>query len=81
MTAFTLDQWVILALVFLLGLVLGMIFMAGGKWKRRYREEARLREELEVENKRLHAEAVEMDSLRHAAVKSERREKDGPGPL
>jgi len=73
-TAFTLDQWVILALIFLFGLVLGMTFMAGGKWKRRYREEARLREELQVENKRLHDQALELESLRHAAVKSERRD-------
>ena len=39
MTLFTPDQWLIVALVFVLGLVLGMALMAGGKWKRRYREE------------------------------------------
>jgi hypothetical protein len=46
MEAFTLDQWLIIALVFLLGLLVGMAFMAGGKWKRLYREEARRREAL-----------------------------------
>jgi hypothetical protein len=42
-----------LGLMFLLGLFLGMFLMAGGKWKRRYREEVRRRELLETENKRL----------------------------
>ena len=37
--AFTPDQWLILLLVFLLGLVLGMALLAGPKWKGRYREE------------------------------------------
>jgi len=80
--AFTNDQWVIVALVFLLGLVVGMILMAGGKWKRRYREEnARVRE-LEAENARLVREGGEMDTLRQAAARDEaRRRVDGPGPL
>jgi len=80
--AFTNDQWVIVALVFLLGLVVGMILMAGGKWKRRYREEnARVRE-LEAENARLVSERGEMDTLRQAAARDEaRRRVDGPGPL
>ena len=81
MTPFTLDQWVVLALIFLLGLVLGMIFMAGGKWKRRYREEVRRREELEAENRRLGNEAREMESLRHAAAKSKPSDENGPYPL
>jgi uncharacterized membrane-anchored protein YhcB (DUF1043 family) len=88
-TPFTQDQWIVVALVFLLGLVVGMILMAGGKWKRRYREEAELRrqeavrrEELEAENRRLSAERIEMDSLRSAAAQDEaRRRTDGPGPL
>ncbi len=71
MTPFTYDQWIIVALIFLLGLVVGMILMAGGKWKRRYREEARRAEELEAENRRLRNEALEMDSLRHAAARDE----------
>ena len=49
MTPFASDQWVILLLSFLLGLFLGMAFLAGGKWKRRYREEVRRREALEAE--------------------------------
>ncbi|MBV8685567.1 MAG: LapA family protein [Alphaproteobacteria bacterium] len=82
MPAFTNDQWVIVALVFLLGAVIGMILMAGGKWKRRYREESARVRELEAENARLRKEAGEMDTLRQAAARDEaRRRVDGPGPL
>ena len=89
MASVSYDQWVIYALVFLLGLVLGMALMAGGKWKRRYKEEARLRQQevkhrkdIEAENRRLAGEGREMDSLRHSAARDEaRRRDDGPGPL
>ncbi|HEX8468296.1 MAG TPA: hypothetical protein VF620_10875 [Allosphingosinicella sp.] len=82
MTLFTPDQWLIVALVFLLGLVLGMALMAGGKWKRRYREERVRADGLETENRRLQKESGEMDTLRHAAARDEaRRRPDGPGPL
>jgi predicted flap endonuclease-1-like 5' DNA nuclease len=49
MPIFTLDQWVVVILVFVLGLVLGMMLLAGGKWKRRYREEVLRREAVEAE--------------------------------
>jgi uncharacterized membrane-anchored protein YhcB (DUF1043 family) len=81
-TPFTTDQWIILILVFLLGLLIGMFMMAGGKWKRRYREEVRAREELERENERLRRDGREMDSLRGAAARDEsRRDRDDRGPL
>jgi outer membrane murein-binding lipoprotein Lpp len=81
-TLFTPDQWLIVGLVFLLGLVLGAALMAGGKWKRRYREERARSAELEAENKRLQKDSAEMDSLRQAAARDEaRRRTDGPGPL
>ncbi len=51
MTPFANDQWVILILVFLLGLFLGGWILAGTKWKRRYREEVARREALEREYK------------------------------
>jgi uncharacterized membrane-anchored protein YhcB (DUF1043 family) len=70
MTPFSSDQWAMLAMVFLLGLVVGMFIMAGSRWKRRYREEVALRQEVEAENNRLRAEARELESLRHAATKS-----------
>ena len=76
------NEWVIYALVFFLGLVLGMAAMAGGKWKGRYKAEVRRREELEAENRRLQKDNAEMDSLRHAAARNETsRRTDGPGPL
>jgi outer membrane murein-binding lipoprotein Lpp len=81
-TAFTSDQWLVVALVFLLGLIVGMALMAGGKWKRRYREESGRVRDLEAENARLRKEADEMGSLRHAAARDEARHRsDGPGPL
>jgi hypothetical protein len=50
-TPFTSDQWIILILVFLLGLFLGGWMLAGTKWKRRYREEVARREALERDYK------------------------------
>jgi uncharacterized membrane-anchored protein YhcB (DUF1043 family) len=85
------NEWVIYGLVFLLGLVIGMALMAGGKWKKRYKEEHRLRQEeirrretLEKEHEKLRTRGTEMDSLRHAAARDEARrhpEDRGPGPL
>jgi hypothetical protein len=85
------NEWVIYALVFLLGLVIGMALMAGGKWKKRYKEEHRLRleevrrrEALEKDHEKLRGREHEMDSLRHSAARDEtRRHPDdrGPGPL
>ncbi len=57
-TPFTTDQWVIVILVFLLGLFLGGYLLAGTKWKRRYREEVARREALEREHK--HREAADI---------------------
>jgi hypothetical protein len=84
MDAFTPDQWLVLLLTFVLGLILGMALLANPKWKRRYRDEARRREALEAENEQLRRDAREMDSLRQAAVRDEARHRDEaetPGPL
>jgi uncharacterized membrane-anchored protein YhcB (DUF1043 family) len=79
---FSPNQWVILALCFLLGLILGMALMANNKWKRRYRDERARSEALERDNQRLEKQSAEMDSLRHAAARDEgRRRTDVPGPL
>jgi outer membrane murein-binding lipoprotein Lpp len=76
------EQWLIVGLIFLLGVVVGMALMAGGKWKGRYREERARADALEAENRRLQKDSAEMDSLRHAAARDEaRRRDDGPGPL
>jgi hypothetical protein len=63
-TPFASDQFIILGLIFLLGLVLGMYLLAGTKWKRRYKDEVRRREALEVEHRRLeklHANTLPVD--------------------
>jgi peptidoglycan hydrolase CwlO-like protein len=70
---FSPDQWLIIALAFLLGLVLGMALLASPKWKLRCREEAAKRQELETEVARLRREAGEMNALRHAAARDETR--------
>ena len=69
MTPFAPEQYVILLLVFLLGLFAGMYLLAGGKWKRRYRElEAQHREELR------HRDAIAADrtEARAEAIASDR---------
>ncbi len=48
MPPFTIDHWLVVALVFLLGLLIGMYAFASPKWKRRYREEVARREALEA---------------------------------
>lgn len=73
------NLWAICALVFLLGLLIGVFLTAGGrkKWKARYNAEIERRRELE----RVHDERArewedrekewrERDSLRGAAVKN-----------
>lgn len=80
----TQAQWMIVALVFLLGLLIGMFLTAGGrkKWKTRYHDEVRRREELEERHRERERdwderekEWRERDSLRGAAVK----DRDGDG--
>lgn len=71
MLQFTTDQWIIVALVFLLGLLIGgFIFTGGGrKWKHRYRSEQERREQLEINLAEREKEWRERDSLREAAVR------------
>jgi len=73
------NLWAICALVFLLGLLIGVFLTAGGrrKWKRRYKDEVHTRESWQAEHARLQQELEERekewrerDSLRAAAVKS-----------
>lgn len=86
MLAFTSDQWVILALVFVLGLLIGAFLFAGSgrKWKHRYRDEVQRREELEDRQRDREREWDdrekewrERDSLRGAAIKDKDRDDDG----
>jgi uncharacterized membrane-anchored protein YhcB (DUF1043 family) len=70
MTPFATDQLIIIALLFLLGVLIGMFIMAGGRWKRAYHEQVRRTQELEAENNQLRADAREMESLRNAAART-----------
>ena len=83
MVVFTSDQWVIVALVFILGLLIGAFLTAGGrrKWKARYREESARREAIERDLRddrerwaTREKEWREQDSLRGAAA----RDRVGP---
>ncbi|HUE78842.1 MAG TPA: hypothetical protein VMN38_04350 [Sphingomicrobium sp.] len=85
MLTFTSDQWVIVALIFILGLLVGGFLTAGGrrKWKTRYRDEVESREAIEREHRdareqwdRREKEWREQDSLRAAAIKDRRNPAD-----
>lgn len=89
MIAFTSDQWVILALVFVLGLLVGAFLFAGSgrKWKHRYRAESERREAVEREHadrnrewETREKEWREQDSLRGAAIRDS-RDADTDRPL
>ena len=78
MIAFTSDQWAILALVFVLGLLVGAFLFSGTgrKWKHRYRSEVDRREAIEREHaehqrkfEEREKEWREQDSLRAAAIR------------
>ncbi len=86
MIAFTSDQWIIVALVFVLGFLVGAFLMAGSgrKWKTRYRDEVRDREALEERQREREEEWAERekdwrerDSLREAAIRDRDRNGDG----
>jgi hypothetical protein len=66
------NLWAISALVFLLGLLIGVFLTAGGrrKWKARYKSETEKREALERAHAEREKEWRERDSLRGAAAKS-----------
>ena len=88
MVTFTSDQWIIVALVFMLGLLIGVFLTAGGrkKWKTRYHDEIARRETLEREHRKQidewstrETEWRERDSLRGAAIKNRGPDLDGDG--
>jgi Flp pilus assembly protein TadB len=89
MVVFTSDQWIILALVFVLGLLVGAFLFAGSgrKWKHRYRSEVDRREAIEREHAEHHRQFEdrerqwrEQDSLRAAAIR-DNRDSDADRPL
>ena len=81
MTNITTDPnlWAICALVFLLGLLIGVFLTAGGrkKWKTRYNAEVERRHELERAHADREKEWRERDSLRAAAIRDPREPGDG----
>ena len=88
MMTFTPDQWIIVALVFVLGLLIGTFLTSGGrrKWKTRYNDEIARRETLEREHRKANEEWIakekewrERDSLRSAAIKGRGPDLDGDG--
>ena len=74
MLQFSPDQWIIVLLVFMLGLFVGgFVFSGGGrKWKHRYNNEVDRRTELERTHAEREKEWRERDSLRGAALKGDR---------
>jgi len=66
------NLWAICALVFLLGLLIGVFLTAGGrrKWKARYNSEVERRRDLENAHAEREKEWRERESLRGAAVKT-----------
>lgn len=77
MEAFSPNQWLILLLAFLLGLVLGLALRSGNKWKRRYREEAQLREDEARRREALETERTHWEAQNIAA---RAREEETPPP-
>ena len=78
MPEFTPNEWLIVALVFIFGLLVGMALMAGTKWKRRYREEVRRREEAEAERSRLESQLKHAEA--RAIAEHAREPREAPPP-
>ncbi len=72
------NVWVIYALVFLLGLLVGVFLTAGGrrKWKTRYNDEVGRRRQLGKAHAESEKEWRGRDSLRGAALKGSRDPQD-----
>ena len=73
------NLWAICALVFVLGLLIGVFLTAGGrkKWKTRYNSEVERRRELEKTHSEREKEWRERDSLRAAAIRDPTEPGDG----
>lgn len=75
MLNFTSDQWVIVALIFVLGLLVGGFLFSGGgrKWKQLYNSEVTRRSELEKSHAQREKDWREQDSLRASAARDAER--------
>ena len=83
MLNFSTDQWVIILLIFVLGLLIGGFLFSGGgrKWKTRYNTEVDRRTELERTHSAREKEWREQDSLRAAAAKDRDRAAAAAAPV
>lgn len=83
MMNFTTDQWTIVALVFVLGLLCGGFLFSGGgrKWKTRYNAEVDRRRELETTHAAREKEWREQDTLRAAALRDAERNRAAAAPV
>ena len=75
MLDFTSDQWVIVALIFVLGLLVGGFLFSGGgrKWKQRYTSEVDRRSEIEKTHSPREKDWREQDSRRETALRDAER--------
>ncbi len=83
MLNFTSDQWVIVALIFVLGLLVGGFLFSGGgrKWKQRYNSEVTRRSELEKSHAQREKDWREQDSLRAASARDADRNRTVGAPV
>lgn len=73
MPAFTTNQWVVIALVFVLGWLFGLFTLSGGRrWKQGFEQERSLRITAEEENDRLKARLTELEGEHDHRVALER---------
>lgn len=80
MLDFSTDQWIIILLIFVLGMLIGGFLFSGGgrKWKQRYNSEVDRRKELESSFAAREKEWREQDTLRAAALKDADRNRAAP---
>jgi len=73
MPAFTTNQWIILALVFVVGWLLGLFTLSGGrKWRKGFEQERAARIAADAEVDRLSAKVTELESERERRIELER---------
>jgi hypothetical protein len=75
------NVWIIYALIFLLGLLVGLFLTAGGrkKWKTRYHDEVERRKVLERDHSEREREWRERDSLKGSATRTGHTDRDHDG--
>ncbi|MEQ7872457.1 hypothetical protein ABDK56_00405 [Sphingomonas sp. ASV193] len=74
------NQWIIIGLIFVLGLLVGGFLFSGGgrKWKHRYNAEVDRRREIEASHAEAQKEWREKESLHAAALRDAQRNRAAP---